>query len=154
MKFRCIDAIREWKPGESIRGVKAVSFEEFCLRERLGMDARLPESLLLESFFQLGNWLILLSTDFTQCGMIVRIDRVEFAGAVNPGERVELEVKVERRRDEGRELSGCGTVGQREVARGFGCLAATVPAEELYHTEDLRVLFEEIHRPVIVPNSS
>jgi hypothetical protein len=55
MKFRMVDRILSWEPETRIRGVKTVSFEEYCLRSPLGYEERLPESLLVESLFQLGN---------------------------------------------------------------------------------------------------
>ena len=56
MKFRMVDRIVEWRARERIRGVKAVSFEEYCVRSPLGFDERLPESLVLESIFQKRSW--------------------------------------------------------------------------------------------------
>ena len=72
MKLRLVDKIFAWSPYQSISGLKAVSFEEYCLKEAFGDEARLPESLLLESFLQLGNWLLLLSSDYNQIGMVSR----------------------------------------------------------------------------------
>ena len=68
MKFRMVDRILEYEPKTSIRGVKTVSFEEYNLKAAFGEPERLPESLLVEAFFQLGNWLVMLSTDFHSDG--------------------------------------------------------------------------------------
>jgi 3-hydroxymyristoyl/3-hydroxydecanoyl-(acyl carrier protein) dehydratase len=76
MKFRMVDRILAYEPRRSIRGAKTVSFEEYQLKAAFGDEAHLPETLLLESFFQLGNWLIVLSSDFTQMGMVVRTERI------------------------------------------------------------------------------
>ncbi len=84
-----MDKITSWSPHEQITGVKAVSFEEYCLKERLGDEARLPETLLLESFLQLGNWLILLSSDFNHLGMVVRISEVRFTVIFCPANNCE-----------------------------------------------------------------
>ena len=70
MKLRMVDRILDWKPRRSIVGVKAVSFEEYSLKSPWGRKAALPESLLVEALFQLGNWLIMLSSDFTQMGLV------------------------------------------------------------------------------------
>ena len=146
MKFRFVDRIVSWTPNERIRGRKAVSFEEYELKAAFGGGAHLPPSLLLESFLQLGNWLILLSTDFAHCGLIVRLDEVHFDGEVGPGDQVDMEVVVVRRRDDGWELAGEGGVGSRLVIRGAGCLAAPVPTTELYDPADLRVRHAELAR--------
>jgi 3-hydroxymyristoyl/3-hydroxydecanoyl-(acyl carrier protein) dehydratase len=147
MKFRLVDRIVSWTPYERIRGLKAVSFEEYSLREPLGEEARLPESLLLESFLQLGNWLILLSSDFRLMGLVVRLSEVQFHGSVGPGQQVDMEVVLKRQREDGFELSGEGRVQGRIVISGKDCLAAPVPAEEYVSPEDMRVLFTEICQP-------
>jgi 3-hydroxymyristoyl/3-hydroxydecanoyl-(acyl carrier protein) dehydratase len=103
--------------------------------------------LLLESFLQLGNWLILLSSDFKQMGAVVRISDVRFHGYLLPGRQLRMEVTVARRRDDGFELSGEGRVNGRTIITGLGCLAIPTPAAEYVNPEDLRVLFSEIYQP-------
>ena len=147
MRFRMIDRIRSYESRRSIRGAKAVSFEEYSLRAELGTEASLPETLLLESLFQLGNWLIVLSSDFTQMGLVIRIGRVEFVEPVGPGQRVDGTVIVKHYRDDGICFDGEARVGDRLVVRGESCLALPVPLADYCDPDDLRVLFSEIHRP-------
>jgi 3-hydroxyacyl-[acyl-carrier-protein] dehydratase len=147
MKFRLVDRITSWSPYQQITGVKAVSFEEYCLKEPFGDEARLPETLLLESFLQLGNWLILLSSDFQSLAVAVRISEVRFHDFLRPGQRLQMKATVVRQRDDGFELEGEGTVDGRPVITGLGCLAAPVAAAEYVNPEDLRVLFSEIYEP-------
>ncbi|MCX6903693.1 MAG: hypothetical protein NTW03_09495 [Verrucomicrobia bacterium] len=147
MKFRLVDRILAWSPYERIVGVKAVSFEEYSLKEAFGEEARLPETLLLESFLQLGNWLILLSSGYRQMGMVVRISEARFCDALRPGQHVQMEITLVRRSQDGFELSGEGRVNGRAVITGIGCLAAPVPAAEYVNPDNLRVLFSEIYRP-------
>ncbi len=144
MKLRMVDRITAWEPFARIAGSKVVSFEEYCLYEPFGGPARLPESLLLESFLQLGNWLILLSTNFAEMGFIARLGRIEFSELVLPGERLDMDVRVDSRREDGWLLSGVGTAGGRGVIRGEACLATLVPAAEYVDASDIRVLFSEI----------
>jgi len=147
MKFRLVDKIVSWSPYQRITGIKAVSFEEYCLKEFLGDEPRLPETLLLESFLQLGNWLILLSSDFKETGMVVRISEVRFAGFLLPGRQLRMEVTLARRREDGFEMSGEGKVDGRTVITGLGCLAVPILASEHADPDDLRVLFSEIYEP-------
>ena len=147
MKFRLVDKIVAWSPYQSIIGIKAVSFEEYCLKESFGDEPRLPETLLLESFLQLGNWLILLSSDFKDASMVVRISEVRFDGYLLPGQQLQMKVTLARQRDDGYELTGEGQVNGRTVISGMGCLAVPVPAAELVDPANLRVLFSEIYEP-------
>lgn len=147
MKFRFVDKIVAWSPYESISGIKAVSFEEYSLKESFGDEPRLPETLLLESFLQLGNWLILLSSDFKEASMVVRISEVNFRGFLLPGKQLRMEVKLVRQREDGFELSGEGREDGEVIISGMGCLATPVPAEELLDPADWRVQFSEIFAP-------
>jgi len=147
MKFRMIDRIVSYRPRQSIRGVKAVSFEEYSLRDRLGIAPALPETLLTECLFQLGNWLIIVSSDFTQMGMVVRTEQLEFLEPVRPGQSIDADVRVRRYRDDGVVFDGRASVAGRVVARGSACLAVPVDLADYYDADDLRVLFSEIHRP-------
>lgn len=147
MKFRFVDKITSWSPHRQITGIKAVSFEEYSLKDAFGDEPRLPETLLLESFLQLGNWLILLSSDFKTMAMPVRISEVRYDGYLLPGRQLRMSVSVTRQRGDGFELSGEGHVDGRQIISGLGCLAAPVPAEEFVNPDDLRVLFSEIYEP-------
>lgn len=147
MKFRMVDRILSYEPKRRILGVKTVSFEEYSLRSPLGCDERLPESLLMESLFQLGNWLIILSSDYTQMGLIIRTGVVRFLEPLRPGERMVIEVVVRSYRSDGVVFDGAARVGERPIADGRGCLAVPAPLEEYCNPEDLKVLFSEIHRP-------
>jgi 3-hydroxyacyl-[acyl-carrier-protein] dehydratase len=151
MKFRLVDKITSWTAWQNITGVKAVSFEEYSLKEAFGEPPRLPEMLLLESFLQLGNWLVMLSSDFQQRGMVARISEVQFHDSVLPGQRLELEVKVVRRRDDGFELAGQGYADGRRVISGAGCVAALGVLAEYQNPDDLRILFSEIYEPLGAP---
>ena len=147
MKFRFVDKILSWTPHQRITGLKAVSFEEYCLKEPLGDEGRLPETLLLESVLQLGNWLILLSTDFQQMGLVIRISEVRFHDVLLPGQTLRMEVTLSRRREDGFEFSGEGRANGRAIITGVECLAVPVPAAEYVNPDDLRVVFSEIHQP-------
>ncbi len=151
MKFRLVDKITSWVPWQTITGVKSVSFEEYSLKEALGEQPRLPEMLMLESFLQLGNWLVMLSSDFQHMGMLARILEVRFHENLLPGQHLELEVKLVRRREDGLELAGRGLVNGKTVISGSGCVAALAPLAEYQDPDDIRVLFSEIYEPVGAP---
>ncbi len=147
MKFRLVDRIVSWTPWSAIRGVKAASFEEYMLKAPFGGDAALPDTLLLESLFQLGNWLIVLSSDFAQLGLVVRTEAVAFDNRLRPGEHAVLEAVVRRHREDGLVFDGQATVDGRTIISGHGCLAVPAPLADYTDPADLRVLFSEIYAP-------
>jgi 3-hydroxyacyl-[acyl-carrier-protein] dehydratase len=149
MKLRMVDRIVAWEPRRLIRGVKAVSFEEYQLRARLGDEPCLPESLVMESLFQLGNWLVVLSSGFTQMALVAGFDEARFSGRLRPGRRLHIEVEVRSWRDDGVVLDARAHDGARPVAVGRRCLAVPVPLADYHDPDDLRVLFSEIHVPEI-----
>ena len=148
MKFRMVDRILAWQPRRSITGVKAVSFEEYSLKSPWGGQAALPESLLMESLFQLGNWLIVLSSDFTQMGLLVRIEEVQFHEPLGPGQSLRMDIEVASYRNDGVVFNGVATAAGRPIASGRGCLATPVDVADFHNPADLKVLFSEIHRPL------
>lgn len=147
MKFRMVDRILGWEPRRRITGIKTVSFEEYSLKSAFGGEARLPESLLMEGLFQLGNWLIVLSSDFTQMGLLVRVEEIRFHEQLRPGQSLRMEAEVESYRADGIVFDGKAMVGDAEIASGRGCLATPVELAEFHDPAALRVLFSEIHRP-------
>lgn len=154
MKFRLVDKITSWTRWDNICGIKAVSFEEYSLKESFGDPPRLPELLLLESLLQLGNWLVILSSDFEQTGVVARLSEVRFHSFLLPGEQLELGVRVTRRRKDGFEMTGGGHVQGRSVITGFGCLASVAPLASYQNPADLRVLFSEIYEPTALGASA
>ena len=131
MKFRMVDRILAWQPRQSIRGVKVVSFEEYQYKEPLADEPCLPESLLVESLFQLGNWLVVLSSDFTEMALVVRFEEIRFAGRLRPGESLRMEVEVRSYRSDGVVLDGRGLVGTRDDCRRQGMPGDAGPSGRL-----------------------
>ena len=147
MKLRMVDRILSWEARASIRGLKTVSFEEYSLKEPFGCEPHLPESLLMECMFQLGNWLVMLSSDFQQMGVLVRMREIRFHELAGPGQQLLMNVDVRRYRDDGITFDGRVLVGRRVIAEGRGCLATPVALSEYHDADDLRVLFSQIYRP-------
>ncbi|MHC4118114.1 MAG: hotdog family protein [Planctomycetota bacterium] len=147
MKFRMVDRIVEFAPRSSICGVKTVSFEEYQLKSAFAGRPCLPESLIMESLFQLGNWLIILTSDFSQMGLVIRTNEIQFQRPLAPGQNMFMQVHVRSYRDDGILFDGQALVDQRVIVRGNGCLASPVDLAEYYDPENLKVLFSEIYRP-------
>jgi 3-hydroxymyristoyl/3-hydroxydecanoyl-(acyl carrier protein) dehydratase len=144
-----VDTIVDYKPQLSICGIKTVSFEEYQLKSTFDVQPSLPESLIMESLFQLGNWLIILTSDFSKMGLMVRMNQVCFEQLPGPGQKMLMEVQVRRYREDGVLFDGHALINNQVIVRGFGCLASPVNVSEYYDPEDLRVVFSEIYRPAI-----
>jgi 3-hydroxymyristoyl/3-hydroxydecanoyl-(acyl carrier protein) dehydratase len=147
MKFRMVDRIIGFERCRSIRAAKTVSFEEYQLKSTFGDQPCLPESLVLESLFQSGVWLIMLSSDFAKMGLLVRAQEVRFIEPVRPGQTMFLEVQARSYRSDGVLFDGQARVNRKTVAYGKGCLASVVQLAEYFAPDDLKVLFSEIYRP-------
>ncbi len=147
MKFRMVDRIVGFERCKSIRATKTVSFEEYQLKSTFGDQPCLPESLVLESLFQSGVWLIMLSSDFAKMGLLVRAQEVRFIEPVRPGQTMFLEIQARSYRSDGVLFDGQARVDRKTVAYGKGCLASVVQLAEYFAPDDLKVLFSEIYRP-------
>jgi 3-hydroxymyristoyl/3-hydroxydecanoyl-(acyl carrier protein) dehydratase len=142
-----VDRILAWAPRRSIRGIKAVSFEEYQLRERLADDPCLPETLLVESLLQLGNWLVILSSDFTEMALLVRFEEIRFLDRLRPGESLRMRIEARSYRSDGIVFDGRALADSGTIATGRGCLATPVPLADYHDPDALRVLFSEIYLP-------
>ena len=147
MKFRMVDRIINFVPEKSIRGVKTVSFEEYQLKSAFGDEPALPETLIMESLFQLGNWLIMLTSDFSKMGLLIRTNKVLFEQPLRPGQSMLMDIKVQSYRNDGILFDGQASVEGQVIAKGKGCLAAPAELSEYYDPEDMKMLFSEIYHP-------
>jgi 3-hydroxymyristoyl/3-hydroxydecanoyl-(acyl carrier protein) dehydratase len=148
MKFRMVDRILAWEPQRSIRGVKALSFEEYCIPSPFGLPEELPQSLLLEGLFQLARWLVALSSDFKQSGLVTHVERCEFETSIGPGEHMVIDVTAREFAPSGILFDAVGRAGKRTLAVAEGCAMVLHPLALDHDPDDLRVLYSEIHRPL------
>lgn len=146
MKFRMVDRIVDYECCKSIRTAKTVSFEEYQLKSPFGDRPCLPESLLLESLIQSGLWLVVLSSDFTKMGLLVRAREVRFIEPVSPGQTMFLDIRARTYSRDEVLFDGQALVDQKTIAYGKGCLVKIVQLEEYFIPDDLKVLFSEIYR--------
>jgi 3-hydroxymyristoyl/3-hydroxydecanoyl-(acyl carrier protein) dehydratase len=144
MKFRMVDKILEWQSCRGIRGVKVVSFEEYELKKAFGGDACLPESLLMESLFQLGNWLVMLSSGFQRMGIVKGFESVRFSGMLRPGHRLTINVQAKQYDDKCVMLNAQGSSGAKTIVEVDACVFELASLDEYYCPDDLRVLYSEI----------
>src|SRR5207237_2805332 len=94
MRFLLVDRIVEWKPGDSIQGIKNVAMSEDFLEFHFPGNPVMPGALLLEALAQLAGWLEAASSDFHDWFMLRNVQKCMFYGFVLPGDRVDLHVRT------------------------------------------------------------
>lgn len=147
MKYRFVDKIISYEDKTHIRGLKAVSFEEEYLQRPLGLKSTVPFSLMVEALFQLGNWLIILSTDFKRMGLLGGFKKIEFTRPPSRKALLELEVDVASWIDEAILMQGIVREGGEVILTGTACMAILDELANYCSPGDMRVLFGQLYKP-------
>jgi UDP-N-acetylglucosamine acyltransferase len=115
--FWLVDRVLEHDPSGRLLATKAVSgSEEFFLGHFPGAPV-MPGVLLLEGLAQAaGIWLVEESSDPSREIQVVGIDGAKFRRPVTPGDRLTLEVRLQRRRRGLHRFEGTVRVGDQRVA--------------------------------------
>ena len=146
MRYLLVDHILEWKPGESIRGVKNVAMSEDFLEFHFPKNPVMPGVMLLEALTQLTGWLEAASSGFTRWFLIGRVTKCSFYGFTLPGDQVELRVELVSDAGEGRKtFRGTGAVqGRNKISVEYE--GVLTPLEELEDCEEQRRFFSILTR--------
>jgi len=113
MKYLLVDRFLELSPGEHARAVKCVTYGEPYLNDL----PHFPPPLVLEGMLQTGGVLTRAVVRFSRRSVVGTVSRAEFPGLARPGDRIEYDVRVALRREEGTLCEGVARVGGREIAR-------------------------------------
>lgn len=146
MRYLLIDHITDWKPGETIKGVKNVAMSEDFLEFHFPRNPVMPGVLLLEALTQLTGWLEAASSDFRNWFLISRVKKSNFYSLVLPGDQVDLEVqRVDGQEGNAKVYRGIGTVnGKKKIIAEFE--GEAVPIEEIEDPEEQRRFFQVLTR--------
>jgi 3-hydroxyacyl-[acyl-carrier-protein] dehydratase len=96
-----LDRVIELEPRKSARAIKCVTFAEPAFDGQSGGQAIFPNSMILEAMSQLFAVLAYASEPFDNAQKVfyfLGLDGAKFRRPVIPGDRMELEVKLEQRR--------------------------------------------------------
>ncbi|MGD2118383.1 MAG: 3-hydroxyacyl-ACP dehydratase FabZ [Chromatiales bacterium] len=101
--FLLIDRVTECTPGESLSGYKNVSFNEPFFQGHFPIKPVMPGVLIIEALAQ-ATALLAMQTAPDDVGgkeslyYFVGIDKARFKGIVSPGDQLELNVSLVKRR--------------------------------------------------------
>lgn len=110
MRYVLLDRITTLSPPEVAHGVKCVSLSDDIFGEHFPGHPVMPGALIVESLAQLGG--VLLEATLRQRGrddlhaLLTMIDRTKFRRVVRPGDRLELETRVETATEDGGRIKG------------------------------------------------
>ncbi|OUS08577.1 3-hydroxyacyl-[acyl-carrier-protein] dehydratase FabZ [Rhodobacterales bacterium 52_120_T64] len=117
--FLLIDAVNEIKVNESAVGLKMVTANEPHFQGHFPEKAVMPGVLIVEAMAQTAGVLVGTTLNLIDAGMLVyfmSMDKVKFRQVVQPGDALELHVKVVRGRGKIWKFWGEGKVNGAIVA--------------------------------------
>ena len=117
--FLLIDAVREIKANESAVGIKNVTINEPHFQGHFPTKPIMPGVMIVEAMAQTASVLVVKTLDLIDQELLVyfmTLDKCRFRQLVQPGDVLELHVKVLRGRGKIWKFWGEGKVGGKVVA--------------------------------------
>jgi 3-hydroxyacyl-[acyl-carrier-protein] dehydratase len=118
VRFYLVDKITEFKKGVSIKGWKNVSMTEPFFTFHFPRHPVMPGVLIIESMAQLAGLLVEMSfpKDGYKKAFLSIVDKTKFRFMVRPGDRLELEAKLENHSEHGASCSVSVSVDGKPLA--------------------------------------
>ena len=117
--FLLIDRAENYKPSQSITGIKCVTMNEPFFVGHFPDSPVMPGVLIVEALAQTGGLLMSKSWDVDAEGKIIlfmSVDNCRFRHPVRPGDVLRMEVEVLRARGDVVKFKGRGMVGDKLAA--------------------------------------
>jgi 3-hydroxyacyl-[acyl-carrier-protein] dehydratase len=118
--FLLIDRAEDYRPGESIVGIKCVTFNEDFFQGHFPGNPVMPGVLVVEALAQTGAVLMSKTLNVDVEGkaiMFMSIDEARFRQPVRPGDVLRLHVEVLKTRGDIYKFKGRALVGGKVVAQ-------------------------------------
>lgn len=128
-----LDRVTDLEPRKSARAIKCVTYTEPAFEGQKGGQPIFPNALVLEAMSQLFAVLAYASEPFDNTQKVfyfLGLDGAKFRRPIVPGDRIELEVKLEQRRSNIWKGTATATVDGNVCAQAE-LLAALTDREEL-----------------------
>ncbi|HEX9949986.1 MAG TPA: 3-hydroxyacyl-ACP dehydratase FabZ [Thermodesulfobacteriota bacterium] len=92
--FLMIDRVMELEPGRRAVAVKTISLDDFFLAGHFPHNPCMPEALIVEALAQTGG-IAMLSAKEAGMAFLVKVEEMQFAKTVKPGDLLTLSAEVE-----------------------------------------------------------
>jgi 3-hydroxyacyl-[acyl-carrier-protein] dehydratase len=124
--FLLVDRAEEYRPHESIVGIKCVTFNEPFFQGHFPGNPVMPGVLIIEAMAQTGAVLMSKSLNVDVEGktiMFMSVDEARFRQPVRPGDVLRMQVEVVKHRGDIFKFKGRARVGDKLVAEaGFAAM--------------------------------
>jgi 3-hydroxyacyl-[acyl-carrier-protein] dehydratase len=124
--FLLVDRAEDYRPHESIVGIKCVTFNEPFFQGHFPGNPVMPGVLIIEALAQTGAVLMSKSLDVDVEGktiMFMSVDEARFRQPVRPGDVLRMNVEVLKHRGDIFKFKGRALVGEKLVAEaGFAAM--------------------------------
>jgi len=130
--FLLIDRVLEYTPGESLVGIKNITFNEPQFTGHFPQRVIMPGVLILEALAQATGLLAFKSVEDLRTDnslyYLAGIDNARFKRPVEPGDQLRLEVKIVKNKRNLWKFSGEATVdGELVVSADIMCVDQPMP---------------------------
>jgi 3-hydroxymyristoyl/3-hydroxydecanoyl-(acyl carrier protein) dehydratase len=121
VRYILLDRVTDVVPGESARGVKCVTLTDEVLHDHFPDYPVLPGALLVEAMAQLAGFLVEVSENGPDKplvrALLGQIKSAKFSKPAEPGDAIELEVRLARGLDAASQVHAEARVGGQRIAR-------------------------------------
>ncbi len=155
MRYFLLDRVTEVVPGERACGIKNVTLTDEVLHDHFPDFPVLPGALVIEAAAQLAGFLLEVTTNTDDAvpprrAVLVQIERAKFSRAAEPGDRIDLEVKLLSSLETAAQITCEAHVGDARVMRGtLTFMLKTVESERVH--EQRRYLYKLWTRGMAAP---
>ncbi len=118
--FLLVDRAEDFRPNESIVGIKCVTFNEPFFQGHFPGNPVMPGVLIIEALAQTGAVLMSKTLDVDVEGktiMFMSVDEARFRQPVRPGDVLRMHVEVLKHRGDIFKFKGRAMVGEKLVAQ-------------------------------------